>query len=456
VRGLPAIGFGSAVAIAGDEILVGRPGLVLGFPMPPSQTGAVHIYRRSGTGQWVQVSAITANGLAIEDGFGTALSVEGNLLAVGAPGTAEKRGAVYLFERDRSGRWVERTKLTAASAAPGDLLGRAVALRGGAILAGSPGHGENQGRVVLFRQGSGTSNWTEQGTLVGSTAIRKERFGAALALEKDRLVVGAPGQIFGDSAVAGRAILFRRNGDTWTKEATLSVGEGGRVRGLGAALLLEGSQIYVAAPGTDSLAGAVFQFRSSSPGKWEQAARLAAESREHPAFFGGALARDGQDLLVGAPFAQQGVGAVHVFRGEGAKWKEAQKLTIKGVGPSTQFGAALAVSKGLAIAGAPQADFFEGSALLYEKDRGGQWRSIGTAVDSNSGGLAAVTGGEAKCEGGKAKAFECRDANLVSFLPVSAVGGKRGVLLNDIWGWTDSVTNREFALVGRTDGTAFV
>jgi choice-of-anchor B domain-containing protein len=44
----------------------------------------------------------------------------------------------------------------------------------------------------------------------------------------------------------------------------------------------------------------------------------------------------------------------------------------------------------------------------------------------------------------------------VSFLPRSAIGGKRGVLLNGIWGWTDSATSREFALVGRTNGTAFV
>jgi choice-of-anchor B domain-containing protein len=274
-------------------------------------------------------------------------------------------------------------------------------------------------------------------------------------LDNDRALIGAPGQIFGDSAIAGRAVLFRRSGDGWVKETVLTA-EGGQVRGLGAGILLDGREIYLSAPGSDSLSGAVFQFRSSDGKKWSQAARINVATPEYPAFFGGALAREGQDLIIGAPFADHGVGAVHVFRRDGSKWKEAQKLTIPAVGPSIQFGAALAGSKGLLAAGAPQADYFEGSVQLYQKDPGGRWRSSGVAVDSSTAGLAAVTGREAKCEGGKAKAFECRDADLVSFLPVSAVGGKRGVLLNDLWGWTDSVTGREFALVGRTDGTAFV
>jgi choice-of-anchor B domain-containing protein len=451
-----AIGFGSAVAISGEEVLVGRPGIVVGFPMPPVQTGAVHIYRRQSGGRWTEVSTVTANGLGIDDGFGIALSVDGNVMAVGAPGTAEKQGAVYVFERDGSGRWVERVKLTPSSGAAGDRFGLSVVIRGDLLLAGSPGHTQNQGRVLVFRRVAGAAGWSEQGVLVGSAANRGERFGSALALDKGRLLVGAPGDIMGDSGVAGRAVLFRRTQNGWSREAVLNPPASASLRGLGAAVLLSDGEALVAAPGTDSMAGAVFLFRSVGSGKWEQAGRMQAESREQPALFGIALARAGSELLIGAPLANQGVGAVHVFRLEKSKWKEIQKLTTSGVGPSTLFGASLALSQDLAVAGAPQADYFEGSVLLYRKDAAGQWRAAGVAVDTTTTGLPAVTGGESRCEGGRAKAFECRDADLVSFLPVSAIGGKRGVLLNDIWGWTDSVTNREFALVGRTDGTAFV
>ena len=49
--------------------------------------------------------------------------------------------------------------------------------------------------------------------------------------------------------------------------------------------------------------------------------------------------------------------------------------------------------------------------------------------------------------------YPCRDIDLMAFLPHDDIGGGSG---NDIWGWTDPVTGREYTLVGRSSGTAFV
>ena len=49
--------------------------------------------------------------------------------------------------------------------------------------------------------------------------------------------------------------------------------------------------------------------------------------------------------------------------------------------------------------------------------------------------------------------FPCRNINLASFLPLSDIGGGT---VNDLWGWTDPTTGKEYALVGRSSGTAFV
>ena len=57
------------------------------------------------------------------------------------------------------------------------------------------------------------------------------------------------------------------------------------------------------------------------------------------------------------------------------------------------------------------------------------------------------------CEGGMAGPYPCRDVELLSVLPHAEIGGGSG---NDIWGWTDPETGREYALVGRSTGTAFV
>ncbi len=57
------------------------------------------------------------------------------------------------------------------------------------------------------------------------------------------------------------------------------------------------------------------------------------------------------------------------------------------------------------------------------------------------------------CEGGFAEGYPCNNIDLLSYLPINTIGGGEA---NDIWGWTDSLTGKEYAIVGRTNGTAFV
>ncbi len=61
------------------------------------------------------------------------------------------------------------------------------------------------------------------------------------------------------------------------------------------------------------------------------------------------------------------------------------------------------------------------------------------------------------CVGGFAGIYPCSNVDLESFLPINQIGGTSSQSeLNDIWGWTDSVTGKEYAIVGRVFGTSFV
>jgi choice-of-anchor B domain-containing protein len=62
--------------------------------------------------------------------------------------------------------------------------------------------------------------------------------------------------------------------------------------------------------------------------------------------------------------------------------------------------------------------------------------------------------GAAACTDGKAGEYKCKNVDLKGFLRHQDVGSRTREG-NDIWGWTSS-TGREFALLGQTDGTAFV
>ena len=73
---------------------------------------------------------------------------------------------------------------------------------------------------------------------------------------------------------------------------------------------------------------------------------------------------------------------------------------------------------------------------------------------------AATTGtalGPTDCIEGKAGPYPCSNVDLLSYLPLSEIGGTRSNdKANDIWGWTDPLTGKEYAIVGRVFGTSFI
>jgi hypothetical protein len=71
-------------------------------------------------------------------------------------------------------------------------------------------------------------------------------------------------------------------------------------------------------------------------------------------------------------------------------------------------------------------------------------------------GQSSVTGERVECTDGTADQYPCENIDLLSVLSIDALGGDADTALNDVWGWTDPQTGTEYALVGRTDGTAFV
>ncbi|MFT6184610.1 MAG: choice-of-anchor B domain-containing protein [Flavobacteriales bacterium] len=60
------------------------------------------------------------------------------------------------------------------------------------------------------------------------------------------------------------------------------------------------------------------------------------------------------------------------------------------------------------------------------------------------------------CENGLAAGlYPCNNVNLLAFMPSSELGGA-GVEYNDIWGWTDALDGKEYVMIGKSDGTAFI
>ena len=452
----PLIGFGAAAAVSGDEIFVSRPGEFSAFPMPGSEPGSVHVFRRGADG-WAEVAAIDAPSGVYGDGFGTALAVEGDVLVVGAPKENESRGAAYVFVREGD-VWSFWEKLEAPDAMPGDAYGSSVAMGVGAQFGviGAPGRGASGSAFAYVQSDMGLASVE----LTGSDAPAGARFGAAVSIEGDLALVGAPGpfalsQFAAPSPPqAGTGYVFRRSGTAWDEVARLTPA-GGVVAGL-SAVLLDG-EAYLGSPLGNQAQGAVFRFGADADGAWSQTGTIGAASPAPAAFFGYSLARAGGRLVVGAPGTNAFAGAAHVLgAGDGGEWSEEAVLQGETRGLMGFMGNSVAGGDGFAVVGAPGSEFFEGIGFVFERDAGGVWGEAAPIHETESG-LAAVTGEEQRCsDDGMVAGFDCSEVDLVSFLPARELGGARGIMVSDIWGWVDPQTGREYAILGRFDGTSFI
>ena len=61
------------------------------------------------------------------------------------------------------------------------------------------------------------------------------------------------------------------------------------------------------------------------------------------------------------------------------------------------------------------------------------------------------------CTNGFADIYPCNNYDLLSNIPISVLANLSGEPEgSDIWGWTDSLDNKEYAIIATTNSTAFV
>ncbi len=446
--GLFAQGFGSSVAIGDGEILIAEP---LGERI----AGTVYVYNRSADGGWREAGRLVASDARPGDQFGQALALAGNSLLIGTTEADSSAGAVYVFARSPAGVWQQTARLQPAELAPGEAFGQRIASDGDVALVSAIGQDEEAGAVYVFRRDGSTGGWHEEARLVGDDTEADDAFGASLAIAGPQVLIGAPNH----DKRQGAVYLFRHDSETggWTQEAKLQHDGAKANDRFGSAVLGRGEEIFVGAMGRNRMAGAVYRFTpDEGSGEWSEGNPLTAFDPSPFAMFGASLIGTDAGLWVGAPGAEQRAGRAYLFEldAERGEWTTVRKLAFHDIESGDGLGLALAVRGDVAVAGVAGDDGGFGTAVIFERGASG-WNG-GSKVWSEIEGLDPIVGGEVMCAEETADQFSCRDVDLIAFLPNSAIGGARGVRLNDVWGWTDPESGRDYAIVGRADGTAFV
>jgi len=217
-----------------------------------------------------------------------------------------------------------------------------------------------------------------------------------------------------------------------------------------------GDKAMISSPRRNNFIGAVYTFVRNDEGEWSQGATLVPFDGSRQNRFGTDLAFDDGFAWIGAPGSNGFQGVVYRYEIDLASltWVGAEKVATADLQRGDFFAGVVAAGNGLAVVGIPGDDYGAGTAAVFQLTADG-WADGGKIMNEQKG-MDAITGGEVKCEDGVASMFDCGEVDMVAFLPVQAVGGSRGVRVNDVWGWTDPQTSREYALVGRTDGTSFI
>lgn len=444
--------FGTAIAVSETEAIITEPSNV-------HTPGKVHVYYKDGS-TWTERGTLQASDAFVQDAFGSAVAISGNHMIVGATAQADGAGAAYIFTRNTAGVWVEAARLTANQGQEDSNFGAAVAIDGDWALVGASEYGDD-GAVFAYQK-SGDS-WNAAGMWTNGDEDSQDKFGSAVALHNGRAIVGAPGTPparRGPSGplTTGAAYAYQFSNGAWSEGAKLMGSQVEEASVFGSTIAMMGNMALIGAPRVNNGAGSVFVF-SFDPleGAWVEDVMLVPFDLEPQYAFGTSISLSSDGAWIGAPGAARSshAGAAYFFsRSSAGNWTGVSRLAGENPETGDGFGRAIVGDANMALIGATGDDFGSGITFFAE-NIGGSWE-LTSKLDTEVRSFDAVSGDMVSCEGGQAAAFDCDNMDLAAFMPISALGGDRGVRVNDIWGWTDEETGKEYALVGRMDGTAFV
>jgi hypothetical protein len=305
--------FGESVAVSDDTVVVGAPLANVRDDRGETRTaaGAVYVFKRVGR-SWQQQARLTARNASEDDGLGAAVAVYGDTLAASAPfedsvktgvnqngrdDDAPDSGAVYVFVR-RAGRWTQQAYIKAPRPDPavapqwggnqfggGDSsAGPSLALWGDTLAIGAPGEdwlrdaraSEPQlryvidaGAVYIFKRRD--NNWGQDARIVPIGRDAGGNFGMSIALQGNRMVVGAwqhlgVGSGLNDPQPAapiapppGAAFVFQRGPTGFVEAARMGAAAPAPSQRFGWSVAVSEHAIVIAAPSSAPAAVSIFR-----------------------------------------------------------------------------------------------------------------------------------------------------------------------------------------------------
>lgn len=217
------------------------------------------------------------------------------------------------------------------------------------------------GKAYVFRRGVGP--WTQMDELFAPDGEAADRFGRAVAIDGDTIVIGAPdARKDGGTPTAGAVYVFEYpgTGDEWIFQQKLTASDGANGDAFGWALAIDGDTIAVGALEKDAGLGAVYAFARDGLGVWSEQGRLADPGGEAGDFLGVSVDVQGDTIVAGAyldtvetAVGPREKGSVSLFTRTAGVWSFDEKVFSMGGTPFIEFGSSVALDGSELAVGAP-------------------------------------------------------------------------------------------------------
>ncbi len=298
--------FGYAVAIDGEDVIVGAPQNEASVNPGILNAGTATIYAESGG--WAEITTLTYPSPMNNDHFGWSVDINGNYAIIGTPdddGLNTNQGGARIFFFNGT-TWAVQSQLNEAGT--NFHYGQSVSLiHENTAAIGIPGFTGN-GKVDIYTR-SGTT-WSQTFEIINTGT---NNTGSHVVLSGNKICVGA----FATNTGIGRFYIYYYNGTTWLPEYESP-------SATAYSLAFQGNYVALGS-GSDV---SVYWFNGSA---WSLQASLVSNDFVNNDDFGHSVSIDGDYILAGAPRndinANSNQGSVYVFRRNGSSWIQVGNIT---------------------------------------------------------------------------------------------------------------------------------
>ena len=324
------------------------------------------------------------------DSFGTCHAMDGDTLVVGASYQDSKTGAIYIFNKDDQGNWIQISKKRPDDLQPVYYFGNSVDIQENFIAAAARNYDYTQNGT--FYDASGTvyiyklenESWSLSQQLFSPNPGEMYYFGKSISFSDDYLFISEYRKTVDEIKNAGLCHVYKLNNENgqWVFEKTITPRISGTYFQFGYDVAVSGNFAVVGAymqreEGT-TYAGAAYIYENKAESGWTEITKIKSNEPQYKAKFGCSVSIS-ENYLVAGSFMEdisetEDAGSVYVYNKNDDNWEFQVKLTAPDLKEGDEFGYSVFNTDDYIIVGANRCDLNNndddniGAAYIFKRD----------------------------------------------------------------------------------------